>query len=355
MAGIKIGILHILEVNMKVQKIFLASIILMMALISMPTSGQTQLKNKLPKKAIIDATQQALQDTTSIHAILVGANNIISITIEGNTSEDNTTQYVLTLDSLGITLEVLYANNIIYNEFFKYSAANFNKVIAYAEAMKLKSSELHRDTIASEQITTINFNLSSKKSLSLHNKLGMADYEGNFSGFVTYAQSLVPDFNSIINAEYLNPTDFIDDAVYINGFKTHEAQTKESKKVITVPIDTCLIIPKDVTEKIVYQLEISEDEAKLLKLIKVEKNKNKNKNVRFTYKDVTKNSIPYTAINLDNNGIATIEYDTTPLNKGVYCIYNPSKSKALIFYITDSLPNIKIPEYWEDVNEDFIY
>lgn len=324
------------------KNIIITSVVLGLLSICYPISAQVQnqsnLRNRLPRKAIINAAQRTLQDTISEPAkLLVCDPQTSSITIESYNSDDKKGfPYKITLDTLGITLEIFSKDLCIHSDFFKYKGTNFTKIQAKANASKLKRVKLHKDSLALSESITINFNTSTKSYFMLSCSEGMVNYSGDFVGFVKYVKSLIPEFNTIINSEYANPFDFKDGSVFINGGKSIWKSISKVKDILAIETDSIFQVVDMQESKIAIQAEIDYIDAQQLRLIKVNHQYNKKKKIDcfgFTYEDVVKSSIVPALIKTTNNGIATIEFNLEPTDVGIYCIYYAKRDLAVAFEI----------------------
>lgn len=315
---------------------------IVLSLFSMTVSAQNQqgtLQNRLPRKTIINAAQRTIQDSiknTGSPLVCDLSTSSIIVRISSSNKEKDT-PCLITVDTLGITLEIFLEENCVYNEFFKYKGTNFAKILAKANASKLKRTKKYKSPIDCKRDTTLSFNVSNKTYFEISNIDGMADYAGDFKGFIKYITTQIPKFEEIINSDFLNPADFKDNMALINGIKVHKQPVTEIDGVLTVNTDSINAqFPKKQISKIIIQLEISPSEAQQLKLVKVTHYYGRKKKIKysgFTYEDIVKNSILPSSVKVSYNGIVTIEFKNEEINAGIYSVYSPVSSSLYTFLI----------------------
>lgn len=134
---------------MKLNKLIITTI----AVLTLSLSVTAQVNGRLPRKAIIGAMQNAMQDSTgSSLKPFVCKPNTVSITIEvTNNSLPEERPYTITADSLGVTLEIFRGHEHVYNEYFHYRGSNFARIKAKANSAKLKKSR-YMETLLMEAI-----------------------------------------------------------------------------------------------------------------------------------------------------------------------------------------------------------
>lgn len=246
---------------------------------------------------------------------------------------------LITVDTLGITLEVFSGENRVYYEFFEYKETNFAKILAKAKASKLKRTKEYKSPIDCKRDTTLSFNVSNKTYFEISNIDGVAVYAGDFKGFIKYITIQIPKFEEIINSEFLNPADFEDNMALVNGIKVHKQPTTEIDGVLTVNTDSINAqFSKKQISKIIIQVEISPSEAQQLRLVKVNHYYGRKKKIKysgFTYEDIVKKSILPSSVKVSYNGIAEIVFDGQNLDNGFYAIYNPIVNNIVYFEITN--------------------
>ena len=330
--------------NVVNRTIFNSIFCIVLSLFSMTISAQNQqgtLQNRLSRKTIINAAQRTIQDSiknagTPLVCELSTSSIIVRIS---SPNKEKDTPCLITADTLGITLEFFSGENCIYNEFFKYKGTNFAKILAKANASKLKRTKEYKSPIDCKRDTTLSFNVSNKTYFEVSNINGVADYAGDFKGFIKYITTQIPKFEDIINSEFLNPADFKDNMALINGIKVHKQSVTEIDGVLTVNTDSINAqFPKKHILKIIIQLEISPSEAQQLRLVKINHYYGRKKKIKysgFTYEDIVKNSILPSSVKVSYNGIAEIVFDGQNLDNGIYAIYNPIVNNIVYFEVID--------------------
>lgn len=196
------------------------SIIIVAFIASIFSAGtQAQVNNRLPRRAIIGAMQNAMQDTTgSKLKPFVCKPNTKSITIEvTNLSVPEERPYIITADSLGITLEIFRGDEHVYNEFFQYRGSNFAKIMAKVKSAKLKKVKAHGVMLDGGNSTVLSFQNARGTYFSLSDNSGSMDYEGDFDGVITEITRQIPNFQAIICKDYESPNSLKADEVKING------------------------------------------------------------------------------------------------------------------------------------------
>lgn len=301
-------------------------------LFSMTVSAQNQqgtLQNRLSRQSIINAAQRTIQDSIkNTGTPLVCELSTSSIVVRiSSLNKEKDTPCLITVDTLGITLEFFSGENCIYNKFFKYKGTNFAKILAKANASKLKRTKEYKSFIDCKRDTTLSFNVSNKTYFEVSNVDGVADYAGDFKGFIKSITTQILKFEDIINCEFLNPEDFKDNMALINGIKVHKQLVTEIDGVLTVNTDSINAqFSKKQIPKIVIQLEINPSEAQQLRLVKVNHYYGRKKKIKysgFTYEDIVKNSILPSSVKTSYNGIVAIEFKNEGIDAGVYSVYNP--------------------------------
>ena len=166
----------------------------------------SQVRNKLPKKALLGAVSNALQDTTGSKIKPFRCKpNTSSITVRvTNLSLPEERPYLITADSLGVTLEIFRGDEHVFNEFYEYRGSNFNKIIAKANSAKLKKVKQHGFLLSGGNSTTLSFNNKKGAYFSLSDNSGLMDYEGDFDGIITEITRQIPNFQDIICKDYSN-------------------------------------------------------------------------------------------------------------------------------------------------------
>ena len=313
-------------------------------LCGMTVNAQNQqgtLQNRLPRKTIIHAAQRTIQDSIkNMGTPLICEPSTSSIVVRiSSSNKKKESPRLITVDTLGITLEVFSGENRVYYESFEYKETNFAKILAKAKASKLKRTKEYKSPIDCKRDTTLSFNVSNKTYFEISNIDGVAVYAGDFKGFIKYITTQIPKFEEIINSEFLNPADFEDNMALINGIKVHKQPTTEIDGVLTVNTDSINAqFSKKQISKIIIQLEISPSEAQQQRLVKVNHYYGRKKKIKysgFTYEDIVKNSILPSSVKVSYNGIAEIVFDGQNLDNGIYAIYNPIVNNIVYFEITN--------------------
>lgn len=302
--------------------------------------NSVNLHNRLPRKTIINAAQRVLQNTINDSTnVLLCDHNTAFITIDVHSaSNEKGFPYMITVDSLGILLEIFSGTSCIYNEFFEYKGTNFNKIKALANSANLKLAELHKDSLATTENITLNFNTKIQSYFSVMCSDGMINYSGNFHGFIDYIKSLIPNFNEIINSDYEDPSDYTDGSVYINGVQDKWRTITEDKGILLLKVDSILYTADKNEPKLVLKTKISSKEAEHLQFIETQHFNKKRKKLNyygFSYEDIVKKSKYATLVKTTNNGITTIEFSLDSITPGVYAIYNSNTNWAIIVEVKD--------------------
>lgn len=184
------------------------SIIIVVFIASMFAAETTaQINNRLPRKAIIGAMNNALRDTTgsSVKPFVCKANtNAITIEVT-NASLQEERPYLITADSLGITLEIFRGNEHVFNEFYQYRGSNFAKIMAKVKSAKLKKVKSHGESIDGGNTTILSFLNPKGAYFTLSDKSGVMNYDGDFDGVITEITRQIPNFQAIICKDYKKP------------------------------------------------------------------------------------------------------------------------------------------------------
>lgn len=184
------------------------SIIIVFFVASMFAAETTaQINNRLPRKAIIGAMNNALRDTTgsSVKPFVCKANtNAVTIEVT-NASLQEERPYLITADSLGITLEIFRGNEHVFNEFYQYRGCNFAKIMAKVKSAKLKKVKSHGESIDGGNTTILSFLNPNGAYFTLSDKSGVMNYDGDFDGVITEITRQIPNFQAIICKDYKKP------------------------------------------------------------------------------------------------------------------------------------------------------
>lgn len=170
--------------------------------------AQAQVNNRLPRKVIIDAMNNALQDSarTTIKPFVCKPNTT-SITIcVNNFSDIEDNPYIITVDSLGITLEIFKNEEHILNEFYEYRGSNFSKILAKSNSAKLKKVKPHGIVLDGGTTTLLSFNNDKGVYFTISDESGIRNYEGDFDGVITEIIRQIPNFQAIVCKKYDIPT-----------------------------------------------------------------------------------------------------------------------------------------------------
>lgn len=311
-------------------------------LYGMTVNAQNQqgtLQNRLPRKTIIHAAQRTIQDSIkNMGTPLICEPSTSSIVVRiSSSNKKKESPCLITVDTLGITLEIFSRENRVYYEFFEYKETNFAKILAKANASKFKKTKEHQSLIDCKRDITLSFNAHNSIYFELSNIGGIADYTGDFKGFIKYVIAQIPEFEGIINSEFLNPLDFKNDMALINGIRVSKRQVYEIDGVLTVNTDSINAqFPKKKISKIIIQLEITPSEAQQLRLIKVNHYYGRKKKIKysgFTYEDIVKNSILPLSVKVSYNGITTIEFACQGIDASMYSIYSSTSNTCYTLQI----------------------
>ncbi len=297
-----------------------------------------QVKNKLPRKAIIGAMQNAMQDSTaSTLKPFTCKKETKSITIEvTNSSLPQERPYIISADSLGVTLEIFRGSEHVFNEFFRYHGSNFAKIMAKANSAKLKKVKAHGETIVGGMTTILNFNNSKGAYFTLCDNAGVMDYEGDFDGVITEITHQIPNFQAIVCKDYDNPVKTMTlkaDEIIVNG---------ETCGLISLTEIGSVLTPNDTTPK--CEILISQDEQTFtvsynsnteVSLIKMRKFKGKKKEefYGFSYEDIVKNVIKPASC-VEKDGIISNIYKLPESSLGFYVIYDKKANKVVVIKVT---------------------
>ncbi len=318
---------------MKLNKLIITTI----AVLTLSLSVTAQVNGRLPRKAIIGAMQNAMQDSTgSSLKPFVCKPNTVSITIEvTNNSLPEERPYTITADSLGVTLEIFRGHEHVYNEYFHYRGSNFARIKAKANSAKLKKVKVHGDALDGGNTTVLNFNNRKGTYFRLSDNSGKMDYEGDFDGVITEITRQIPNFQAIICKDYGKPAPAMTkDEIKINDLVYAPISLAEVSGVMTCPDGTIpaeIVVAKETPELNVIFLNAKHD----LKLIKMRKFKGKKKKKEFygiTYEDVVKNTIEPVS-ETTTSGVTTLNFNMADAISNYYVLYDSETNKAIILKI----------------------
>jgi len=328
---------------MKLKKL----IIIVVAGLVLSTSANGQVNGRLPRKAIIGAMQNAMQDSTgSSLKPFVCKPNTVSITIEvANKSLPEERPYTITADSLGVTLEIFRGNEHVYNEFFQYRGSNFARIKAKVSSAKLKKVKVHGESLEGGNTTVLSFNNCIGAYFRLSDNSGKMDYEGDFDGVITEITRQIPNFQAIICKDYCESVpDVTKDEITINNQVYSPITLAEISEGMTYPVGTD---PEEI--------ELAEEKPELvisfysdkhdMKLIKMRQFKGKKKKKRFygiTFEDVVKNALEPTS-ETTNLGAVTLKFKLSDATNSYYVLYDSKTDKAVVLKIV--FDNIQTSKY----------
>jgi len=300
------------------------------------TGANAQVNGRLPRKAIIGAMQNAMQDSTgSSLKPFVCKPNTVSITIEvSNKTLPEERPYTITADSLGVTLEIFRGNEHVYNEFFQYRGCNFARIKAKVTSAKLKKVKVHGEALNGGNTTVLSFNNRKGTYFRLSDNSGKMDYEGDFDGVITEITRQIPNFQAIICKDYGDSVPVVTkDEIKLNGKVYTPMTLSEISGVLTfseraLPEEIALTEEKPVL--VVSFLNAKHD----IKLIKMHKFKGKKKKEFYgiTFEDVVKNAI---APNSESttSGASTLKFNFADTTDSYYVLYDSETHKAIVFKI----------------------
>lgn len=308
----------------------------MLFTLSMSIKAQ-QVHNRLPRKAIIGAMHNAMQDSTGATLKPFECRrNTTSITIEvTNLSLPEERPYIITVDSLGVTLEIFRGDEHVFNEFFHYHGSNFNRIKAKVKSAKLKKVKSHGESLEGGNTTVLNFNNRKGTYFRLSDKSGIMDYEGDFDGVITEITRQIPNFQAIICKDYglATSTEIKDEILLNNQICTMIKPTEVSGVLTFGEVKECNIITLT-KENPGFSISFLEDKHEL-KLIKMRKFRGKKKKKEFygiTFENVVKNTFaPESKSSLA--GVTTIKYILSDLSDSFYVLYDSRTNEGYIFRV----------------------
>ncbi len=310
-------------------------IILATISVAISFQGIAQVSNRLPRKTIINAMQNALQDTTVSHIKpFVCKQNTTAITIQvSNATVPEERPYLITVDSLGVMLEIFRGEEHVFSEFYQYHGCNFDKIKAKVQAAKLKKVKPYGETLCGGNTTKLSFHNENGVYFELSDDSGLMNYDGDFDGVITEITGQIPHFKAIICKEYspsstfyLNPKEVkVENEVFVftdmvckAGYLIPDMQTN---KTITIIGSNPLTVE---------WLESDQVELKLLKLKECREKKKSDIFLGITYEDIVRFSIPAISVN-NNYGTIVKAFNNEVLTNGMYVLYNAATNKAIVF------------------------
>lgn len=317
----------------------LTSIIIVAFIALIFTSGtQAQVNNRLPRRAIIGAMQNAMQDTTgSKLKPFVCKPNTKSITIEvTNLSVPEDRPYIITADSLGITLEIFRGDEHVYNEFFQYRGSNFAKIMAKVKSAKLKKVKAHGVMLDGGNSTVLSFQNARGTYFSLSDNSGSMDYEGDFDGVITEITRQIPNFQAIICKDYESPNSLKADEVKINGAVCNFVTPNEISGIITVDTSSPTIVAlndQDATLSLSW-LTSSGLDVKVIALRKFKGKKKKTEFYGFSFENIVKDALkPDSYV---SKGDKTIAKYSIKDKTAYYALYDTKSGNVIVIQIDDN-------------------
>lgn len=312
--------------------IFVAFIASMLA-----TETTAQVNNRLPRKAIIGAMNNALRDTTgsSVKPFVCKANTK-AITIEvTNTSLQEERPYLITADSLGITLEIFRGNEHVFNEFYQYRGSNFAKIMAKVKSAKLKKVKPHGESIDGGNTTVLSFLNPKGAYFSLSDKSGVMNYDGDFDGVITEITRQIPNFQAIICKDYNKPIPLKDGQVKLEKDDVKFVELREVANVLSAGSDSEIETLTCVGSPIELNIIWKESDNRSVKLVPAKQYKPKKGKKTFwgiSFEDIIKNGIPSSATTTAD-GIVKAKYSFEPKNEKVYILYDSTNNTAYPFMV----------------------
>lgn len=324
---------------MKLSK-FTSIIIVVFVASMLATETIAQVNNRLPRKAIIGAMNNALRDTTgSAVKPFVCKANTKAITIEvTNTSLQEERPYLITADSLGITLEIFRGNEHVFNEFYQYRGSNFAKIIAKVKSAKLKKVKPHGESIDGGNTTVLSFLNPKGAYFSLSDNSGVMNYDGDFDGVITEITRQIPNFQAIICKDYNKPIPLKDGQVKLEKDDVKFVELKEVTNVLSAGSENEIEPLTCVGSPIELNIIWKESDNRSIKLIPAKQYKPKKGKKTFwgiSFEDIIKNGIPSSAISTAD-GIVKAKYSFEPENGKVYIFYDSTNNTAYPFMVIES-------------------
>lgn len=304
------------------------------------TEVTAQVNNRLPRKAIIGAMNDALRDTTgSSIKPFVCKTNTKAITIEvTNASLQEDRPYLITADSLGITLEIFRDNEHVFNEFYQYRGSNFAKLMAKVKSAKLKKVKTHGESIDGGNTTVLRFLNPKGAYFTLTDKSGIMNYDGDFDGVITEITRQIPNFQAIICKDHNKPIPLKDGQVKLEKDDIKFVELKEVANILSAGSDNEIEPLSCIGSPIELDLIWKESDNRSIKLVPAKQykpKKGKNTFWGISFEDIVKNGIPSTATTT-SDGVIKAKYKFEPENGKVYILYDSTNNTAYPFKITAS-------------------
>lgn len=319
----------------------LTSIVIVAFIASMfATETTAQVNNRLPRKAIIGAMNNALRDTTgsSVKSFVCKANTK-AITIEvTNASLQEERPYLITADSLGITLEIFRGDEHVFNEFYQYRGSNFAKIMAKVKSARLKKVKAHGETIDGGNTTVLSFLNPKGAYFSLSDKSGVMNYDGDFDGVITEITRQIPNFQAIICKDYSKPIPLKDGEVKLEKDNVTFVALKEISNILSGGSDKEIETLPCVGTPIELNLIWKESDNRSIKLVPAKQYKPKKGKTTFwgiTFEDIVKNGIPSVS-STTADGVVKAKYSFAPENGKVYIFYDSTNNTAYPFMVIKS-------------------
>ncbi len=304
------------------------------------TVTTAQVNNRLPRKAIIGAMNNALRDTSGASVKpFVCKPNTKAITIEvTNLSLSEERPYLITADSLGITLEIFRGDEHVFNEFYQYRGSNFAKIMAKVKTAKLKKVKVHGESIDGGNTTVLSFLNNKGSYLSLSDKSGLMNYEGDFDGVITEITRQIPNFQAIICKDYTKPIPLKEGEVKLEKDNVAFIALKEISNILSAGSNDEIEPLPYVGIPIELNLIWKESDNRSIKLVPAKQYKPKKGKTSFwgiSFEDIVKNGIPsVTSTTVD--GVVKAKYNFEPGNGKVYILYDSNNNTAYPFMVIES-------------------
>lgn len=309
--------------------------------ISFCTIAEAQVHNRLPRKAIIGAMQNAMQDSTGSNLKpFVCKKGTKSITIKvTNASLPEERPYIITADSLGVTLEIFRGNEHVYNEFFQYHGSNFAKIKAKANSAKLKKVAEQGVLLAGGNTTVLSFNNAKGPYFSLTDNSGLRDYVGDFDGVITEIIRQIPNFQAIICKDYSNGAETVasTEGDSVPPLKDNEIKIDDVVIELEPISEVAKVLACDIAEafSVGSEFEVQwpskfQGQYKLIKLRKFKDKKKKQEFYGFTYEDVVKNSVPAISEKTGTTVVAKYSIENPAKGYVYYILYNDKIGKGIV-------------------------
>lgn len=316
----------------------LTSIVIVAFIASMfATETTAQVNNRLPRKAIIGAMNNALRDTTgsSVKPFVCKANTK-AITIEvTNASLQEERPYLITADSLGITLEIFRGDEHVFNEFYQYRGSNFAKIMAKVKSAKLKKVKSHGEAIEGGNTTVLSFLNPKGAYFTLSDKSGIMNYEGDFDGVITEITHQIPNFQVIICKDCKKTIPLKNGQVKLEENDVIFTALKEVANILYVGSDNEIAPMPCARSPIELNLIWKESDNRSIKLVPAKQYKPKKEEKTFwgiSFEDIVKNGIPSKA-STTADGVVKAKYIFEPENGKVYILYDSTNNTAYPFLI----------------------